>query len=184
MLVSGIEASDFCGGIGAMSYFGGMKKNLVKHIAAIAGMVLFCSVLGLRSYGQFKPDDQALYDTIVHEDSVFFGAYNTCAIHLREYADFYADNLEFYHDKGGIMFSKTDVVEATRKNVCGHTTRTLVPGSLEVYPIANYGAIEIGFHTFTNSNDPPKTYHHPGRFVLIWHHIDGKWMITRVISLH
>jgi len=167
-----------------MSYFGGMKKNLVKHIAAIAGMVLFCSVLGLRSYGQFKPDDQALYDTIVHEDSVFFGAYNTCAIHLREYADFYADNLEFYHDKGGIMFSKTDVVEATRKNVCGHTTRTLVPGSLEVYPIANYGAIEIGFHTFTNSNDPPKTYHHPGRFVLIWHHIDGKWMITRVISLH
>ena len=167
-----------------MSYFGEMKKNLVKHIAAIAGMVLFCSVLGLRSYGQFKPDDQALYDTIVHEDSVLFGAYNTCAIHLREYADFYADNLEFYHDKGGIMFSKTDVVEATRKNVCGHTTRTLVPGSLEVYPIANYGAIEIGFHTFTNSNDPPKTYHHPGRFVLIWHHIDGKWMITRVISLH
>ena len=30
--------------------------------------------------------------------------------------------------------------------------RALVPGTLEVYPIANYGAVEIGVHRF----------HHPG----------------------
>jgi hypothetical protein len=155
-----------------------------SRIATTALLVLFCTVLSQRSNAQFKPDNQALYDSIVHEDSVFFGAYNTCIVHLQEYADFYADNLEFYHDKGGVMFSKADVVEATKKNVCGHTTRTLIPGSLEVYPIANYGAIEIGFHTFTNSQDPPNTPHHAGRFVLIWHHTNGKWLITRVISLH
>jgi Domain of unknown function (DUF4440) len=155
-----------------------------SRIAGIAALVLFCTVLSQRSNAQFKAPDQPLYDSIVHEDSVFFGAYNTCIVHLREYADFYADNLEFYHDKGGVMFSKADVVEATRKNVCGHTTRTLVPGSLEVYPIANYGAIEIGFHSFANSQDSSNTPHLPGRFVIIWHHTNGKWLITRVISLH
>jgi hypothetical protein len=169
----------------------GMKNFQICRIAAnpcriatVAAVLLFCIGLSQRGYAQFKPDNQALYDSIVHEDSVFFGAYNTCIVHLQEYADFYADNLEFYHDKGGVMFSKADVVEATRKNVCGHTTRTLVPGSLEVYPIAGFGAIEIGFHTFANSQDPPNTPHHAGRFVVIWHHTNGKWLITRVISLH
>jgi hypothetical protein len=134
-------------------------------------------------YAQFKPDDQALYDTILHQDSLFFGAYNTCSLHLEEYAAFYADNLEFYHDKGGLSTSKQQVVDATKKNICGKVTRELVPGSLEVYPIANYGAIEIGFHKFHNSEEP-NAPSRPGRFVVVWHHVDNSWKITRVISLH
>ncbi|HWK02752.1 MAG TPA: helix-turn-helix domain-containing protein [Puia sp.] len=134
-------------------------------------------------YAQFKPDDQALYDTILHQDSLFFGAYNTCSVHLQEYAAFYADNLEFYHDKGGLSTSKQDVVEATKKNICGKVTRELVPGSVEVYPIANFGAIEIGFHKFHNSAEP-NAPSRAGRFVFVWHHVDNNWKITRVISLH
>jgi hypothetical protein len=132
---------------------------------------------------QYKPDDQPLYDTIVRQDSAFFGAYNTCTVHLQEYADFYADNLEFYHDKGGLMTSKQGVVDATKRNICGKVTRELVPGSMEVYPIANYGAIEIGYHRFHNSAEP-NAPSRPGRFVMIWHRTDQGWKITRVISLH
>jgi hypothetical protein len=132
---------------------------------------------------QYKPDDQALYDTILHQDSLFFGTYNTCAIHLKEYADFYADTLEFYHDRGGLSTSKKDLVEATKKNICGKVTRELVPGSVEVYPIANFGAIEIGYHKFHNSAEP-NAPSRPGRFVLVWRHTGNEWKITRVISLH
>jgi len=153
--------------------------------AALATLILasgFCPQSG-QAQAQFKPDDQTLYDTIVHLDSVFFGAYNTCAVHLQEYSDFYADNLEFYHDKGGFSTSKEDVVAATKRNICGKVTRELVPGSVEVYPIANFGAIEIGFHKFHNSQEP-NAVAHPGRFVMVWHRTEAGWKISRVISLH
>jgi len=133
---------------------------------------------------QVKPDDPALYATILRQDSLFFGAYNTCTVHLQEYSDYYADTLEFYHDKGGLSTSKKEVVDATQRNICGKVTRELVPGSVEVYPIAGFGAIEIGWHKFHNSAEP-NAPSHPGRFVIVWRHDAGdKWRITRVISLH
>jgi len=133
---------------------------------------------------QYTPDDPVLYDTIMRMDSIFFAAYNTCNVHLDEYASMYTDDLEFYHDKGGLMTAKKDVVASTKKFVCGKVTRELVPGSVEVYPIANYGAVEIGFHKFHNNTEPPDTPSHAGRFVLVWRHTDKGWKIARVISLH
>ena len=131
----------------------------------------------------YKPDDPALFETIARMDSLFFGDYNTCTVHLQEYADFYAEDLEFYHDKGGYMHSKKEVVDGTQKNICGKVTRHLIPGTLEIYPIANYGAIEIGYHYFRNSAEP-NAVPHPGRFVITWHKTPEGWKITRVISLH
>jgi hypothetical protein len=54
----------------------------------------------------YKPDNQKLYDTIVHLDSVFFNYYNSCNDNLEKYGDFYSENIEFYHDNGGLMTSK------------------------------------------------------------------------------
>ena len=154
-----------------------MNKSLI-----IIALLVIGAATGY-SQPKYTPDDPALYDTIMRLDSTFFGAYNTCTIHLKEYADFYADNLEFYHDKGGLFTSKQEVIEATRKNICGKVTRELVPGSVEVYPIANYGAIEIGFHKFHNKEEP-NAPSRPGRFVCVWHRTDKGWKLTRVISLH
>jgi hypothetical protein len=43
-----------------------------------------------------------------------------------------------------------------RKNICGKVTRELVKGSIEVYPIKDYGAVEIGLHKFhNNQNETP-----------------------------
>ncbi len=134
----------------------------------------------------YQPDDQQLHDTIAHLDSVFFAAYNSCNLHLDEYAAFYSDSIEFYHDKGGVMNVKKDIVESTKKYVCGKVTRELVKGSIEVYPIKGYGAVEMGLHKFHN-NQEPETPEHPartGRFTIIWQHKNNEWKIVRVISLH
>lgn len=130
----------------------------------------------------YIPDDVALYDSIVRLDSTFFSAYNTCDLHLAEYAAFYADDIEFYHDKGGLATSKPELVESTRKNVCEKVTRELIPGSIEVYPIPGFGAVEIGYHRFHNKeeNKPSRA----GRFVMVWQRTAEGWRITRVISLH
>ncbi len=131
----------------------------------------------------YQPDDQRLYDTIIRQDSLFFQAYNTCSEHLALYASYYSDSLEFYHDKAGMSTSKEDLVNATKKNICGKVTRELVKGSVEVYPIRNFGAIEIGYHLFHNKEEP-NAVPHPGRFVIIWKQQKSGWKITRVISLH
>jgi hypothetical protein len=130
---------------------------------------------------RYVPDDKALYATILHMDSVYFTAYNTCD--LTTQADLYADSIEFYHDKGGLSTSKSDLLESLKKYICGKVTRQLVQGSVEVYPIKDYGAIEIGWHTFHN-NQEPNAISHPGRFVIVWQHRNNKWKMTRVISLH
>lgn len=59
--------------------------------------------------------------------------------------------------------------------------RDLVPGSLEVYPIRDYGAIEIGAHRFChveNGKDDCGTF----KFVQIWQKQQRGWKVTRVVS--
>lgn len=132
----------------------------------------------------YQPDDQQLYNTIVQLDSLFFDAYNNCSTKLDYYAGFYADSTEFYHDQGGLMTSKKQMVDATEKNICGKVTRELIKGSIEVYPIKGYGAVEIGLHKFINNQEPVGTKFRVGRFMIIWHQENNQWKIKRVVSLH
>ncbi|ANE51605.1 nuclear transport factor 2 family protein [Flavisolibacter tropicus] len=132
---------------------------------------------------KYTSRDQKLYDTIVHLDSVFFGYYNTCNVNLDKHAAFYADTLEFYHDNGGLTKSKQDVVEGIRKNVCGKVTRELIPGSIEVYWIPGFGAIEMGVHQFRNKEEP-NAKPHPARFMIFWQYRNNEFKITKVVSLH
>jgi len=161
----------------------------MKTIIVLLSLIIFCACNASKSNAgkneyQYIPDDQALYDTIVYLDSLFFHAYNTCDVNLSTYSDFYADDLEFYHDQGGFSNSKTETVESTKRNVCGKVTRDLVKGSIEVYPIKNFGAIEMGLHSFKNNTQEEGTPSEPGKFVIIWQHKNNEWKISRVVSLH
>lgn len=153
----------------------------------------FCSTLLLLTIGNtafaqdkpanYLPDDPALYKTIVAMDSVFFDAYNNCNLKLEKYASMYADNIEFYHDRGGLSTVKKDIIESTRLNVCGKVTRELQKGSIEVYAIPGFGAIEFGFHGFHNRLEPNAPTH-MARFMIIWENKNNEWKLSRVVSLH
>ena len=132
----------------------------------------------------YKPDDQELYNTIVSLDSSFFEAYNTCNLNLDKYGAFFSENIEFYHDQGGLTTSKQEIIDATERNICGKVTRELVKCSIEVYPIKNFGAVEIGLHKFHNNTEKAGTPSEIGRFIIIWQNINNEWKITRVVSLH
>ena len=163
-----------------------MKNFLtLTFIAASALLLASCgahrSGLNSPSYA-YTPADPELYNTISRLDSVFWDAYNTCD--LKTQAKLYADSIEFYHDQGGLITSKQAILEATKLNICGKIRRDLVKGSLEVYPIRGFGAVEMGMHTFQNITDKANTPSRPGRFVIIWQQHKDKWTIKRVISLH
>jgi hypothetical protein len=131
---------------------------------------------------KYSPDDLELYSTIVAMDSTFFNAYNTC--NLDKQAAIYSDNIEFYHDKGGLMTVKQDLIDGTKNNICGKVTRELVKGSIEVYPIKDFGAIEIGLHKFHNNAEKDGTPSHASKFIIFWKNDNNNWTITKVVSLH
>ncbi|MES2681482.1 MAG: nuclear transport factor 2 family protein [Bacteroidota bacterium] len=154
-----------------------------KHICS----VIFLALFSLYSQAQtdpttkYVPADQVLYRQIESMDKDFFDAYNTCDLKKQE--SIYSDNIEFLHDKAGLINSKAEIIEGTKKNICGKVTRQLIPGSIEVYPINNYGAVEIGFHRFFN-NQEPNAESKPSKFIIVWKKEKENWKITRVVSLH
>ena len=130
---------------------------------------------------KYIPSDKILYEQIQSMDKTFFDAYNSCDLKKQE--EIYSDNIEFFHDKGGLINSKSEIIQGTQKNICGKVTRYLIPGSIEVYPINNYGAVEIGFHRFYN-NQEPDAESKPSKFIIIWKKENEKWKISKVVSLH
>lgn len=120
----------------------------------------------------------ALFQTVSALDTKLFDAYNHCD--LDTLGAMVTDDLEFYHDKTGLSVGRQVFLDAIKNNICGKVHRTLVPGTLEIYPLNGYGAVEIGIHRFT----------HPGidnglgeaKFIMLWQNKDGSWKITRVIS--
>jgi len=57
-------------------------------------------------------------------------------VRFREFGSLLTEDLEFYHDKTGLARSGKALVEGVKNNICGKVTRELIPGTLEVYPIA------------------------------------------------
>lgn len=123
-----------------------------------------------------------LYNAITRADSLFFSAYNNCNLALID--SMFSEDIEFYHDKGGLSTSKKQIMDATKNNICGKVTRELLTGSIEVYEINNYGAVEIGFHGFHNNQEPATGPTHFSKFVHIWRLENSHWKLSRVISLH
>jgi Domain of unknown function (DUF4440) len=146
-------------------------------------MILALGAPGSMMFGQtakpaVAPDP--LFQTVASLDKQLFDAYNHCD--LQKFRSLLADDVEFYHDLTGLMVGGDKVTDAIKQNICGKVTRQLLPGTLEVYPIKDYGAVEIGIHRF----------HHPGhpnegvgeaKFIHVWQNKNGSWKITRVLSI-
>ena len=62
---------------------------------------------------------------------------------------YFTPALEFYHDKGGLAgYAQTQQGFTQVSKQSPDIRRELVLGSLEVYPVPGYGAIEVGTHRF------------------------------------
>jgi hypothetical protein len=151
-----------------------------KLIAVIVFLYISDCMIGQTPTGSTSKG--SLFDTIQTMDSIFFHAFNTCDTSKSKLL--FTKDLEFYHDAGGLTNYDENLNSIRyRCNNKVKVRRELVKGSLEVYPIANYGAIEIGQHKFYYTQ-PGKAEQLDGafRFVHIWIHKDNEWKISRVIS--
>ncbi len=125
-------------------------------------------------------EDTELYNEIYTADFEFFKAYNECDLATLD--KYISEDLEFYHDQGGLSTSKADILKSLETNICNKVKRTLTTGTFEVHEIKDYGAVAMGKHSFHNLVED--SHSEPSKFVTIFKKTAQGWKITRVISLH
>lgn len=157
-----------------------MKKIILIRFSSIA----LCFFLWSTAFSQTKlylPVSKELYHTIMEKDSMLFSAANKGDINKLK--TFFTKDLEFFHDVGGLAgYEETiDNFRRVAKNYA-YTRRILVPGSVEVYPIKDYGAIQSGLHQFCRLENGIMTNCGTFKFVHIWKYTNEGWMISRVVS--
>lgn len=160
-----------------------MKKRNRSLFVILALFVVGCSSSKEDKTSNDKvyvPVSQELYAEIAHMDSVVFNAFNSRD--TTTFKTLFTTDLEFYHDIGGLTGYEHTVQSLRNTTVSKNDLkRELVKGSLEVYPVKDYGAMQIGSHRFCHTeNGKPDcgTF----KFVHIWKKKNGEWKISRVIS--
>lgn len=124
-----------------------------------------------------------VFDALARMDSVLFDA-SFASCDAKKANAIFTDDVEFYHDQTGLMVGE-QVRENTRRLTAScpqshGVTRTLLPGSMRVYPIDGFGAVQMGVHRFDERGASTSTL---TRFVHVWRLDRGAWRLARVLSL-
>jgi len=158
-----------------------MKTNIT--LTLIINIILGTQI----SFAQLEIKDP-LFETLKVNDSLLFErSFNNFEfVHLENLID---EDLEFYHDQGGITDSKKEFIEGMKGfvNLPYKPIRELEKGSLEVFPLYNngvlYGAIQKGVHHFYGlEKDKPKYLTSSAKFTHLWILKEGEWQLKRVLS--
>lgn len=115
-------------------------------------------------------------------DNLLFESLSNCD--TLSYKNYFTKDLEFYHDKAGVSSYKNEIASVVKNCKKGvKVRRELVPNTLKVFPVQDYGAIEEGKHTFYFT-EPGKQEVQAGtfKFIHVWKFENKSWKISRVIS--
>ena len=156
-------------------------KNI---LASLICLIAFSSLSAQVSH------DSDLYKKLKSRDSLLFDlGFNQCKI--EKFENFISEDLEFYHDQGGLSTNKEDFLNMVRNNICSNPDkkpiRKLVKGSLEVYPLYEngklYGAIQKGIHDFYIKEPGQELYKtSSAKFTHVWILKNNEWILKRVLS--
>ena len=159
----------------------------IKTINRIASFAITLTAYCVHAFAQ--TEQQKLTATILHLDSAFWNAYNNCD--TAHFKDFFTDDIEFYHDKGGVTTDAKSLIEALDKNICGNTNshlrREAISGTVKVYPMQNgdqvYGAVILGEHSFyLTEKGKPELHSGDAGFTQLWVLKNGIWKMSRILS--
>lgn len=159
-----------------------MKRFSTLACTLLILLIIFAGAKAASPSEGDLPDQPDLLNIVSKLDADLFNSFNHCASpdQLQKHASYFAPKLEFYHDKGGVTWSRKDYMANVKNNVCGKFRRELITGSLKVFPIKDYGAIEQGRHEFCWI-ESGKCFGE-AEFFMLWHRADNHWVVTRSFS--
>jgi hypothetical protein len=163
-------------------------SSIIITAAIVAVAVQFTAApVDAQSNGSKSPTSRVLFTELAVKDAELFDAiFNKC--NIERLGELITEDFEFYHDKSGqVAKSGKEFVDSIR-GMCERQTkgtdyrarRVLQRNSLEVYPLNNYGAVQMGIHRFYplikgKSNEVAKFTH-------LWKKENGEWKLARVVS--
>ena len=159
------------------------KKYCIILFSTVFSLVLFCDSVFAQK------EEQNLANTILLKDSLFWTAYNNC--YFENMQQYFTDDVEFYHDKGGITTGSKDLIASIKNNICGNENRKIrrevVQGSIKVFPMKNagkiYGAVITGEHLFYIKEKGKNEYVDGlAKFTHLWILKDSIWKMYRLLS--
>jgi len=156
----------------------------------IAGLIAALALAQTPAAAPIIPDEATLMPIIAERDAALFSTmFDRCD--PAALADLVTDDLEFYHDRGGLTATRTVFVadyakgcEARKAPDAWRSRRELVPGSMRVFAIPGVGAVEEASHLFyERQGDGPESLVGRARFSLLWRLEDGHWRLARAFSI-
>jgi len=136
------------------------------------------------------PPQPQLTEQIAQADSALFTLYfaGCDAARMRSMV---TSDVEFYHDKGGMIAHDADGLVADYMKECEakkapdawRSRRELVRSSLAVDPVPGHGAIETGEHLFyERKGEGPEKLVGRARFAIVWRLDPDGWKMSRALS--
>ena len=155
---------------------------MARHAFLPVFLLMLAVSSPVRASDSAAPIEDELFQQVSRLDTEAFDAFNRCSdpAQLQRHAGYFDANVEFYHDTGGVTWTRDAMLANTAKFACGNFTRELVPGTLRVYPVKDFGAIAQGTHRFCQATSGQ--CEGMADFAIVWRNQGGKWEITRVLS--
>lgn len=135
-------------------------------------------------------DAAAVQAEVQAADTAYWQAYNHCDYKTLD--SLTAENVEFYHDLGGITLGRTELTGSVRDNIChdkdAAVRRDAKPDEVQTFLLhrggETYGALVTGQHHFfrvikANGAVVPTDN---ARFSALWIKQDKGWKLSRVVS--
>lgn len=158
------------------------RKYAIKKGMTLLLIIFFSQLVSAQT------EEQKLSSIILKNDSLFWTAYNNCDV--QKFKQFFTDDIEFYHDNGGLTNGLEDLAASFKKNLCDSDTfrlrREAVAGTVKVFPLqksnVTYGAIISGEHLFYIIEKGKERLDGHARFTDVWLLKDGVWKMSRILS--
>ena len=160
-----------------------MRKNAIR----LSALVLVLGAALPFAGAENPPTDVSA--AVLQRDGAFWKAYNACDVPAM--AGFFTEDVEFYHDRGGVTLGHPSMVSTLRQSLCGNPDsrlrREAVDGTVKVFPLKKddvvYGAILSGEHVFyVRQKGKPEFLDGRAKFMDLWTLKDGVWKMSRVLS--
>lgn len=148
-----------------------------RLILALAVAAAFSGAALAQTVHPSIPDSE-LPEIMAQLDQKHFDAFNRCDTDTL--FALYAPDVEFFHDLTGRILNRDQFIQAVKKNICGKVQRRPLPGTMEVYPMAKIGAIQMGQHCFAEAGKADCIQR--GRYYILWRFDGADWRVAKVFS--
>ena len=164
-----------------------LNSFIVGIVLLTAAVLLPTKVISAQVRSPESQASQQLFADLAAKDTELFDViFNQC--NVKRLSELITEDFEFYHDKSGQVAKSgkefadgiSSMCERQQKGIDYRARRVLVRNSLEVYPLNNYGAVQMGVHRFY-----PLVKGKPNevaKFTHLWKKENGEWKLARVLS--